>query len=143
MIESYRDLRVWNLSMQLVEATYRVTGTFPQRETFGLAAQMQRAAVSVPSNIAEAHSRAYTREYVHHIAVASGSLAELQTQIELALRLGFVDPNEGAGLRDAANSLGRQLSALRASLTRRLASSQLPTPNTSSQLPAPSSHRVP
>src|SRR4051794_26869316 len=102
-ITSFRDLRVWQAGMTLVERVYQCTARFPSSEVFGLSAQMQRAAVSVPSNIAEGHTRAYTREYLHHVAIALGSLAELQTQIELALRLGFVEPQLGTGLLEEAS----------------------------------------
>ena len=79
-IISYRDLRVWQAGIDLVEQVYRVTLEFPRREMFGLASQMQRAAVSIPSNIAEGHIRQHSREYLQHVAIAHGSLAELQTQ---------------------------------------------------------------
>jgi four helix bundle protein len=129
MISGFRDLRVWQTGMDLVEEIYRATETFPRQEMFGLTAQMQRATISVPSNIAEGHTRAYTREYLHHVAIAHGSLAELQTQLELAVRLGYVDTGEGARLAEHTASLSRQLNALRTALTKKLPKSQLPAPN--------------
>jgi four helix bundle protein len=129
MISGFRDLRVWQAGMDLVEAIYRATETFPRQEMFGLTAQMQRAAISVPSNIAEGHTRAYTREYLHHVAMAHGSLAELQTQIELAVRLGYISTAEGTRLGDQTTALSRQLNALRTALAHRLPNSQLPAPN--------------
>jgi four helix bundle protein len=81
-LESFRDLRVWQLAMELVELTYRVTQSFPKHEVYGLTSQIQRAAVSVPSNLAEGHTREHTKEYLHHLSIAQASLAELETQLE-------------------------------------------------------------
>src|SRR4051794_24684844 len=108
VINSFRDLRVWQAGMDLVEEVYRATDAFPRTETYGLATQLQRAAVSVPSNIAEGHTRAYTKDYLHHVAIAHGSLAEVQTQIELAVRLAFMDATRGATLLEHATALSRQ-----------------------------------
>ena len=82
--KSFRDLRVWQAAMDLVEQVYTLTQMFPKQEMYGLASQMQRAAVSIPSNIAEGHTRAYSKEYLHHLSIARASLAELQTQLEIA-----------------------------------------------------------
>ncbi len=87
-IQDYRDLRGWQAGMDLVEQVYRLTNAFPDRENYGLAAQVQRAAVSIPSNIAEGHAREHTGEYLQHLSIARGSLAEVQTQLEIASRLG-------------------------------------------------------
>ena len=76
-IKSFRDLRVWQAAMDLVEQIYLLTHTFPKHELYGLASQMQRAAVSIPSNIAEGQTRGYTKEYLHHLSIARASLAEL------------------------------------------------------------------
>jgi four helix bundle protein len=86
---AHRDLLAWQDSMVLVEKIYELTSTFPQEEKFGLSQQMRRAAVSVPSNIAEGAARAGVKERLQFLHIASGSLAELDTQLELALRLGF------------------------------------------------------
>ncbi len=106
--------------MDMVVQVYRLTEGFPRHETFGLTAQMQRAAVSVPSNVAEGYTREHLREYLHHISIAQGSLAELETQLEIAGRLGYL---ESSALRDsleAVSALGRQLYALRNALAKRL-----------------------
>jgi len=87
MVRSFRDLDVWRLGLELVEVIYRCTATFPKSETFGLAAQMRRAAVSIPSNIAEGQARKSTKEFLQFISIALGSLAELDTQLELTVRL--------------------------------------------------------
>jgi len=85
----HKDLRVWQSAMLLVEDVYRLTSTFPREEQFGLTSQMRRAAVSVPSNIAEGSARSGTKELLYFLDVATGSLAELDTQLELALRLKY------------------------------------------------------
>src|SRR5271154_3028023 len=91
MVKSFRDLDVWRLSLDLAEAVYQCTASFPKSELFGLTAQMRRAAVSVPSNIAEGRSRSSTKEFLQFLSIALGSLAELETQFELAVRLGYTD----------------------------------------------------
>ena len=78
-IKSYRDLRVWQAGMDLVVRVYRLTQGFPTHELYGLTSQMRRAAVSIPSNIAEGHTRESSKEYLHHLSIAQGSLAELET----------------------------------------------------------------
>src|SRR5215510_5282912 len=88
-VKSFRDLRVWQAGMDLVEQVYLLTQQFPKHEMYGLASQMQRAAISIPSNIAEGHTRTHSKEYLHHLSIARGSLAELQTQLEIALRLKY------------------------------------------------------
>ena len=106
--------------MALVEDVYKVTRAFPRSEVFALASQMQRAAVSVPANIAEGQARGYRAEYAHHLAVALGSLAELLTHIEIARRLGYVTAAEATRLADRADALRRQVNALRITLLARL-----------------------
>jgi four helix bundle protein len=91
MIASYRDLMVWQKAMELAVAVYAATAKLPRDERFGLASQLQRAAVSVPSNIAEGHARQSQREFAHFLSVALGSLAEVSTQVELAGRLSQLD----------------------------------------------------
>ena len=88
MVKSYRDLRVWQASMDLVELIYQMTRGFSKQETYALCSQMQRAAVSIPSNIAEGHTREHIKEYLHHLSMAQASFAELETQLEIATRLG-------------------------------------------------------
>jgi four helix bundle protein len=90
-IRSFRDLKVWQGAMALVQETCANTAHFAAKETYGLTQQIQRAVVSVPSNIAEGHSRDSSKEYLHHISIAIGSLAELETQLELAGRLQYLD----------------------------------------------------
>ena len=118
-ITSFRDLRVWQLTMDLVELVYRLTWSFPRNEINGLASQIQRAAVSVPSNIAEGHTREHTKEYLHHLSMSQASLAELETQLEIAIRLRYVSLQEARSIAEHAESLGKQLYALRNALLKR------------------------
>src|SRR5712671_4078885 len=117
-VRSFRDLRVWKAAMDLVEQVYVLTQTFPKHEMYGLAGQMQRAAVSVPSNIAEGHTRTHSKEYIHHLSIARASLAELQTQLEIALRLKYCSLEKMGRIIDQADSLGRQMSSLWNALTK-------------------------
>ena len=117
---SFRDLRVWQGGIDLVESVYRATQTFPKHELYGLASQMQRAAVSVSSNIAEGHTRASSKEYLHHVSIAQESLSELQTQLEIAVRLDYCSYEQYDQLFDQAASVSRQLYALRNALMKKI-----------------------
>ncbi|MEA9557556.1 four helix bundle protein [Xanthomonas nasturtii] len=101
---------VWRDAMSLVEAMYRVTHDFPDSERFGLTAQMRRAAISVPSNIAEGAARRSTAEYLRYLSMARGSLAELDTQLQIAARLQFGSPD--AATLDLLNRTFARLNAL-------------------------------
>jgi four helix bundle protein len=117
-LSHFRELRVWQAGMDLVELVYRLSAGFPEHERFGLAAQVRRAAVSVPSNIAEGHTRASRREYLQYVAIAQGSLAEVETQLEIAARLSYVSKEELERALVDGTSLGKQLRALREALGR-------------------------
>ena len=88
-ISSFRELKVWQLGMDLAERIYILTDTFPKSETYGLTSQMRRCAVSVPSNLAEGHGRSSTREFLQFIAISFGSICELETQLLLSHRLKY------------------------------------------------------
>ena len=90
-IHSYRDLKVWQIGLSLVCQIYELTGHFPKSEIYGLTSQIQRAAVSVPSDIAEGHARGSSREFLHFLTISLGSLAELETQLVIALHLKYAD----------------------------------------------------
>lgn len=115
-VASHRDLLVWQKAMDLVTASYRLTSKFPKTETYGLASQLQRAAVSIPANIAEGKGRATTGAYLQHLSIAAGSLAELDTHLGVALRLGYVDQREITGITEQLEEVGRMLTGLRKSL---------------------------
>jgi four helix bundle protein len=103
--------------MELVEQLYRVSEQFPDREKYGLSAQLRRAAVSIPSNIAEGHARNHLKEYLNHLSIAQASLAEVETQVEIALRLRYVGSETYQAILARVVSLHRQLHALRKSLS--------------------------
>jgi four helix bundle protein len=105
--------------MDLVEAVYRASADFPRTEIYGLTSQLRRAAVSVPSNIAEGHTRESTKDYLNHVSMAQASLAEVETQLEIAGRLGYLEATITAPLLEKAASLGRQLYTLRDALSKR------------------------
>ncbi|WP_371879098.1 four helix bundle protein [Candidatus Chloroploca mongolica] len=118
-VQNYRDLRVWQAGMDLVEAIYRLSQAFPTDERFGLTSQIRRAAVSVPSNIAEGHAREHTAEYVYHLSIAQGSLAEVQTQSEIARRLGYLSAEQAEVIEQQTVTLSKQLYALRNALQKK------------------------
>ena len=93
-IKTYRDLIAWQKTMQLTGMIYRETRGMPSEERYGLTSQMRRAAVSIPSNIAEGYGRQSRKDYLKFLRIARGSLAELQTQVEIAARLRMMDPSE-------------------------------------------------
>ncbi|MDD2834328.1 MAG: four helix bundle protein [Methylotenera sp.] len=106
MQRNHKDLRVWQVAMRLVQEIYTLTSTFPKEELFGLTSQMRRAAVSVPSNIAEGSARNGTKELIHFLSIASGSLSELDTQLELTKLLGYSsDISKIQASLDEANAL--------------------------------------
>lgn len=117
--KGFRDLRVWQCGMDLVEEVYRLTKEFPKEELYGLTNQLRRAAVSIPSNIAEGQTRSHLREYLHFISTAQGSLAEVQTQIEIAGRLKYLSAEQLEPTLQRATSLTQQLYALRNTLADR------------------------
>jgi four helix bundle protein len=112
MGESYRDLRVWQRAMELVFGVYNVTRSFPKDELYGLVSQMRRAAVSVPSNIAEGKGRLTDRDRAHFYSQARGSLLELETQILIAQRLEYVFEARAKSLIETSAELSRKLNAL-------------------------------
>jgi four helix bundle protein len=113
-LNTHRDLHAWREAMALVEMVYRATADFPKAEFFGLVNQIRRCAVSILSNIAEGAARNSTREWVQFLGVSCGSLSELETQLELAKRLGYLAADCDA-MRQT-NRVGRIVRALRNSL---------------------------
>ena len=116
-IASYRELDVWQLAMDIVVHVYRVTRTFPAEEKFGLTAQLRRAAISIPSNIAEGHSRLGSGEFRRFVSIARGSGGEVETQLAVAIALEFVGADELVSLFAQLNRLSRMLFGLHRSLT--------------------------
>jgi len=112
MAQHYKDLIAWQKAMDLVAAIYAVTEKFPKREVYSLTDQIRRAAVSVPSNIAEGQAHYNHREFLHFLQHSRGSLAELETQILLAQRLNYVAPTDADPLLRQIEELGRILNGL-------------------------------
>ena len=115
-IESYKDLTAWQKPMTLAAECYRLTATFPAEERYGLAVQIRKAAVSIPSNLAEGHNRRSRHVFANHVGIALGSRAELETQIALAVRLEFASQAEAAPVLELAADIGRLLHGLVRSL---------------------------
>jgi len=117
MGQAFRDLEVWQRGMDLTTAVYRLTEAFPRHEIYGLSSQMRRCAVSIPSNIAEGSARGTKPDFARFISIARGSAAELETQLILALRLGYVneaDHNDVEALCfRVSRMLGRLLESMR------------------------------
>lgn len=118
-INTFRDLLVWQKSMKLVTELYRVTSHFPQDEKYGLTSQIRRCSVSIPSNIAEGFGRRSTKEYVRFLNVAIGSLFELQTQLEIAKDLEFLQDGAFDAIYENSREIERMLSNLIFKLKRR------------------------
>jgi four helix bundle protein len=115
-IRSYRDLMVWQKSIDLVVESYRVSKALPKTETYGLVTQMQRAAVSVPANIAEGQGRKHLAEYLHHLSIARGSLLELETHLIISLRLGYVRETDIEDALKMSDEVSRMISGLSSKL---------------------------
>jgi len=118
-VRSYRDLLVWQKAYALSLAVYRGTCGLPKEEVYGLRSQMRRAAVSIPSNIAEGYGRRTTAEYTRSLNIAYGSNCELETQLLLAADLGYIDRDASRKLAQQAAEVERMLTALRRALVRR------------------------
>ena len=126
-METHKDLRVWQQSIEMVTSLYLATKAFPKDELFGLVSQMRCAAVSVPSNIAEGYARGTDREKLHFLRISSGSMSEIETQLMLSLNLGYVSQESFDELSEKVTSLWKQLNALISSLKKRLSpQDQLP-----------------
>ena len=118
-VQSYRDLIAWQKSMDLVVEIYSSTQGFPRTETYGLISQLRRAAVSIPNNIAEGHDRLSTGEFKQFLGHARGSLVEVETQILISQRLGYLEPSQSANLLERTTEISKILNGLLVSLSRR------------------------
>ena len=119
-LDSYRQLKVWQLGMQLAKEVYLLTRGFPKFEVYGLSSQLQRSAVSIPANLAEGHARDSTKDFLRHISIAQGSLAETETHLLLAESLDYANPNQLARILDRCAEERKMLSGLRRSLQAKL-----------------------
>ena len=113
---SYRDLNVWKLSIELVKDIYQITTKFPPAEIYGLTNQMRRAAISIPSNIAEGQGRNSFKEFKQFIAIALGSLAELETQLIISHEIGYLNREDSSKLSASLDNISKMLKALANSL---------------------------
>ncbi|MBE9595056.1 MAG: four helix bundle protein [Proteobacteria bacterium] len=111
-MKTYRDLQVWQKSMTLVTETYKISKGFPKDEVYGLTSQMRRCAISIPSNMAEGYGRNSTKEYLYFLRIATGSLYELQTQMEISMNLYYLNRDEFDKLYELSREIERMLSSL-------------------------------
>lgn len=111
-MRNYKDLKVWQKSMTLVTKVYSMTKTFPKEELYGLVSQIRKSAVSVPSNIAEGYGRNSTNEYIRFLQIASGSLYELQTQLEISLNLEYLSKEMFESIYEQSREIERMLCSL-------------------------------
>jgi four helix bundle protein len=118
--QSYRDLEVWQLAMILAEECYKVTKAFPKDELFGMTSQIRRSAVSIAANIAEGQGREHTKEFLHPLSVAIGSLKELETPLLLCHRVGLLEEANLQPIMTLSERVSQMLSRLRQALQRRL-----------------------
>lgn len=115
-LQTYRDLIVWQKSMDLVVEIYRLAKLFPQEELFGLTSQIRRATISVPANIAEGYGRRHRKEYLNHLSIARGSLMEVETHLQIALRLSYLEREQAKPVWNMLQEIGRLLNGLVRSL---------------------------
>lgn len=118
MGRSYKDLFAWQKSMDLVTLIYKATAGFPKDELFGLTSQLRRAAVSIPSNIAEGQGRLSEKEFRHFLGQARGSLMEVETQLQIAVNLGYLQKEHTNKLFESCGEVGRILNGLLASVSK-------------------------
>ena len=111
-MKTYRDLQVWQKSMTLVTEVYKISKGFPKDEAYGLTSQIRRCAISIPSNMAEGYGRNSTNEYIHFLRIATGSLYELQTQMEISMNLYYLNRDEFDKLYELSREIERMLSGL-------------------------------
>ena len=120
MVASYRDLTVWQRAMERAALVYELTARLPREEIYGLRSPLQRAAVSIPSNIAEEHAKESTKEYLRYLLVSRGSMAELETQVLLCQKLPLLSKEGVEHALIVSDEIGRMIRGLQQSLTKRL-----------------------
>ncbi|MFA5158264.1 MAG: four helix bundle protein [Patescibacteria group bacterium] len=112
MIKSFKELIIWQKSVELSPAVYKATKKFPKEELFGLVFQMKRSAISIPSNIAEGRSRNTKKDFVQFLKIASGSLSELETQVIISFKLKFIDKSENDNITDRIFEINKMLNSM-------------------------------
>jgi four helix bundle protein len=136
-LRTYRDLVVWQKAMDLVESVYLLTAEFPHTEKYGLVSQIQRAAISVPANIAEGYGRTHRGDYLHHLSIAKGAFFELGTHLLLSVRLHLVSRETLLPIWHLSQEVGKMLTKLINSLKRKRDSLSSPLPRLSKPDPKP------
>lgn len=111
-IKNFRDLEIWQLGRKIVTEIYKVSDLFPTRERYGLQSQLRRAAISIPSNIAEGFTRIHNKGYKQFLYIALGSCAETETQVEICLDLGFIEKTQKESLLEKLNHESRMIQSL-------------------------------
>jgi four helix bundle protein len=119
-LQTYRDLAVWQKAMDLAVASYEATKPFPREEMFGMTSQIRRAAASIPANLAEGQGRRSTRDFLHFVSVARGSLKEMETHLILSHRVGLLSKQKLDALLQQCEIISRMMTGLRKNLERRL-----------------------
>ena len=123
-VQHYRELKVWQVAMNLAEQCYVATKNFPKEELFGLTSQIRRAAASVPANIAEGQGRQHTKEFLNHLSIARGSLMEVETHLLLSQRVGLLKQTTLDPLLTMSDEISRLLSGLRRALEKKVVSGE-------------------
>jgi four helix bundle protein len=122
-IQSYRELKVWQRAMDLIDGCYHATRSFPADERYGLVSQIRRAAVSIAANIAEGQGRNHTKEFLNHLSMARGSLMEVETLLLVSQRVGYLPDASLAPLAALCDEVSRMLTGLRHALEKKLSAS--------------------
>jgi four helix bundle protein len=110
--KNYKDLIVWQKAIDIAELTYKTTTKFPKEEVYGMTSQMRRSAISIASNIAEGQGRGTVPQFIHFLTISKGSLCELETQLVIALRLGYISKNDYDNFEQLLSEIGRLLNGL-------------------------------
>jgi four helix bundle protein len=134
-LQSYKELEVWQVAMDLVELCYSATRTYPKDELFGLTSQIRRASVSIPANIAEGQGRHHTKEFLNHLGIARGSLMELETHLLLSKRVGLLEQTKLDLLLGLTDRVSRMLARLRQALEKRIKAETMNTPRSTLHAP--------
>jgi four helix bundle protein len=126
---NFRNLLVWQLGIEISEDVYRLTAKFPKNEMYGISGQMQRSSVSIPANIAEGHAKGFSKDFLRHLSIAQGSLAELETLLVIAQKMQLGDIGIINSIIDKCTREAKMLRNLRKSIKRRISNLQSPIPN--------------
>jgi four helix bundle protein len=118
--KSYQDLEVWQKAMDLMVICYQMTRRFPKSEIYGLASKLQRATISVPANIAEGLQRQYSKVFLYHLSIAYGSLAEVETHVQITGRLNYINDDRIDNALNKTAEIGRMLNGLRRSIQKKI-----------------------